>query len=368
VTKDGKSTDFTGRKVVSLRDAQEAVAAGATRIMIAEKGVVTPSARDFLQQRNVALESSGNQTSAVAVPVAHAHAGSSPVRPAANPRLFSTPEAEEIKKEICATGKKLWLRQFVDGNGGNISYRIGPNEVRCTPTLVSKYDLTPEDISLVDLEGNQIAGTKPRTSEIFLHLEIYKSVPEAKSVVHCHPPHATAYAITGKVPPNMIIPEFEVFVGKVAISPYKTPGTAEFAQTVIPFVRDHNTVLLANHGIVCWADTVTHAEWYAEVLETYCWTLLLASQLGQPISYISEQQGSDLLELKKKLGLPDVRFDTSRMKECQLADLEMPNSIALTPTPCDGDTGRGGNMGGHAEVEMLVRQVTDAVMQAIGAK
>jgi L-fuculose-phosphate aldolase len=240
--------------------------------------------------------------------------------------------------------------------------------VLCTPTLVSKYDLTPEDISLVDLEGNQIAGTKPRTSEIFLHLEIYKSVPEAKSVVHCHPPHATAYAITGKVPPNMIIPEFEVFVGKVAISPYKTPGTAEFAQTVIPFVRDHNTVLLANHGIVCWADTVTHAEWYAEVLETYCWTLLLASQLGQPISYISEQQGSDLLELKKKLGLPDVRFDTSRMKECQLADLEMPNSIALTPTPCDGDTGRGGNMGGDAEVEMLVRQVTDAVMQAIGAK
>jgi len=368
VNKDKKSTDFRDRKLVSLRDAQEAVAAGATSIVIAEKCVVTPSARDFLQQRNVSLEAAGNGTSAVAVPVAHAHAGSSPVRPAANPRLFSTPEAEEIKKEICATGKKLWLRQFVDGNGGNISYRIGPNEVLCTPTLVSKYDLTPEDISLVDLEGNQIAGTKPRTSEIFLHLEIYKSVPEAKSVVHCHPPHATAYAITGKVPPNMIIPEFEVFVGKVAISPYKTPGTAEFAQTVIPFVRDHNTVLLANHGIVCWADTVTHAEWYAEVLETYCWTLLLASQLGQPISYISEQQGSDLLELKKKLGLPDVRFDTSRMKECQLADLEMPNSIALTPTPCDGDTGRGGNMGGDAEVEMLVRQVTDAVMQAISAK
>ncbi len=366
MTKDWKSTDLTGRKVVSLRDVQEAVAAGATRIAIAEKCVVTPSARDFAVQRNVTLETSGNRRSAGAV--AKAHAGSSPLRPAANPRLFSTPEAEEIKKEICATGKKLWLRQFVDGNGGNISYRIGPNEVLCTPTLVSKYDLTPEDISLVDLEGNQIAGTKQRTSEIFLHLEIYKSVPEAKSVVHCHPPHATAYAITGKVPPNMIIPEFEVFVGKVAISPYKTPGTAEFAQTVIPFVRDHNTVLLANHGIVCWADTVTHAEWYAEVLETYCWTLLLASQLGQPISYISEQQGSDLLELKKKLGLPDVRFDTSRMKECQLADLEMPNSIALTPTPCDGNTGRRSNGAGDAEVEMIVRHVTDAVMQALGAK
>jgi len=365
-----KSIDISGRKVVALRDVQEAVSAGATRIVIAENCVVTPSARDFLQQRNVALTTGGSASAAT--PAAQAPtsfvAGSSSGRPAPNPRLFTTPEAEAVKKEICATGKKLWLRQFVDGNGGNISYRIGPNEVLCTPTLVSKYDLNPEDISLVDLEGNQIAGTKPRTSEIFLHLEIYKAVPEAKSCVHCHPPHATAYAITGKVPPNMVIPEFEVFVGKVAISPYKTPGTAEFAQTVIPFVKDHNTVLLANHGIICWGDSVTHAEWYAEVLETYCWTLMLAAQLGVPISRISEQQGEDLLAIKKKLGLPDIRFDTSRMKECQLADLEMPSSIALTPTPCDGNPGQSANAGADTDVEVLVRTVTDAVMEAISAK
>ena len=86
-------------------------------------------------------------------------------RPQSNPPSLHTPEAEAIKKEICAVGRKLWMRQFVDGNGGNISYRIGPNEVLCTPTLVSKYDLTPEDLCMVDLEGNQIAGTKPRTSE-----------------------------------------------------------------------------------------------------------------------------------------------------------------------------------------------------------
>ncbi len=221
------------------------------------------------------------------------------------------------------------MRQFVDGNGGNISYRIGPNEVLCTPTLVSKYDLTPDDIGLTDLEGVQIAGAKPRTSELLLHLEIYKAVPEAKAVVHCHPPHATAYAITGRVPPNLIIPEFEVFVGKVAVSPYETPGTKAFAETVLPYVKTHNTVLLSNHGIVCWADTVTHAEWYAEVLETYCWTLMIASQLGAPISQISEKQGDDLLAIKKKLGLPDIRFDASRMKECQLSDLEVPGSIAL---------------------------------------
>jgi L-fuculose-phosphate aldolase len=270
----------------------------------------------------------------------------------ANPQLFSTPEAEEAKKEICAVGRKLWLRQFVDGNGGNISYRIGPNEVICTPTLVSKYDLTPDDLCLVDLEGRQIAGTKPRTSEIFLHLEIYKAVPEAKSVVHCHPPHATAYAITGKVPPNLIIPEFEVFVGKVAISPYMTPGTAEFAQSVLPFIRDHNTILLSNHGIVCWADTVTHAEWYAEVLETYCWTLMIAAQLDSPIGRFNEQQAADLLEIKKRLGLPDARFTPG----CPPEDL-----TAIKQAPIAG-SGKLANV----DVETLVRTVTRSVLEELG--
>jgi L-fuculose-phosphate aldolase len=232
--------------------------------------------------------------------------------------------------------------------------------------------LKPEDLCLVDLEGNQIAGTKPRTSEIFLHLEIYKAVPEAKSCVHCHPPHATAYAITGRVPPNGVIPEFEVFVGKVAISPYETPGTAAFAQTVLPYVKQHNTVLLSNHGIICWADTVTHAEWYTEVLNTYCWTLMLAAQLGVPISHISESQVGDLLVNKKKLGLPDARFDPSRLNECQLSDLEVPNSIALAPASCDGCTSKQCSTcackTGGSDVDMLVKAVTDAVMEAIGSK
>ena len=336
-------------------------------MLVCARCVITPSARDFLQKKNIAIVTTEADTECGAVAaVGEKGAPVSPVmnRPAANAKLFYTPEAEAIKQEICEVGRKLWMRQFVDGNGGNISYRIGPNEVICTPTLVSKFDLTPDDLCLVDLEGNQLAGTKPRTSEIFLHLEIYKAVPEAKAAVHCHPPHATAYAITGRVPPNLVIPEFEVFVGKVAISPYETPGTAEFAQTVLPFVKQHNTVLLSNHGIVCWADSVTHAEWYAEVLETYCWTLMLAAQLGAPISFISESKGSDLLAIKKRLGLPDVRLDTSRMKECQLSDLEVPGSIALNPGPCECSSGCREN----PDLEAIVKAVTDAVMGELAIK
>jgi L-fuculose-phosphate aldolase len=187
-------------------------------------------------------------------------------RRAADARLFDTPEAAAVKEEICAVGKKLWLRQYVDGNGGNISYRIGENEVICTPTMISKYDITPDDLCMVDLDGNQVAGTQRRTSEIFLHLEIFKAAPEVKAAVHCHPPHATAHAVVHRAPEYLTIPEFEVFVGKVPVTPYETPGTAAFAKTVAPFAKKHNSALLANHGVVCWADTVTHAEWYVEVL------------------------------------------------------------------------------------------------------
>ena len=370
-----KSIDLSGRKLVAMRDVQDAVAVAAGRVLTAADSVITPSARDFLQQHGIELVTGSASAGAKVVqdpfPEPAAQDGASSRTAAVNTHLFKSQEAEAVKKEICAAGRKLWMRQFVDGNGGNISYRIGPNEVLCTPTLVSKYDLTPDDIGLTDMEGVQIAGSKPRTSELLLHLEIYKAVPEAKAVVHCHPPHATAYAITGRVPPNLIIPEFEVFVGKVAVSPYETPGTKAFAETVLPYVKTHNTVLLSNHGIVCWADTVTHAEWYAEVLETYCWTLMLASQLGVPISHISEQQGSDLLAIKKKLGLPDIRFDASRMQECQLSDLEVPNGIALAPTPCDGSTGNGSGAGSSsrgADLDSLVQSVTDAVMDAIAAK
>ena len=357
-----KTIEFTSQNVLAMRDAQSALATGATHMQVCKRCVITPSARDFLRQNDIELVIGGSTVVAAA-----SSSEASPVaatRSPANPRLFSTPEAEAIKLEICAVGRKLWNRAYVDGNGGNISYRIGPNEVLCSPTLVSKLDLTPADLCLVDLDGVQIAGTKPRTSEIFLHLEIYKAVPEAKACVHCHPPHATAYAITGRVPPNGIIPEFEVMVGKVAVSPYETPGTAAFAQTVLPYVREHNTVLLSNHGIICWADTVTHAEWYAEVLDTYCWTLMLASQLGVPISQISERQTTDLLDIKKKLGLPDSRFDPSTMKECQLSDMDDPNSIARLPCVRDGST----NITADApEMERLVKTVTDAVMSAMGA-
>ena len=148
-----KQIEFTGQNVLVMRDAQSALAAGATQVLVTKRCIITPSARDFLRQNEIEIVVGGTAASGSN---SGASSSSSPVqatRSPANPKLFTTPEAEAVKKEICAVGRKLWHRGFVDGNGGNISYRIGPNEVLCSPTLVSKFDLTPEDLCLVDLDG-----------------------------------------------------------------------------------------------------------------------------------------------------------------------------------------------------------------------
>jgi len=246
--------------------------------------------------------------------------------------LFHSSVATEIKEEIIRVGKKLWERQYVDGNGGNISARLSSKYVICTPTLCSKADLTIDDFSLIDMENRQIIGTRPQSSEMLLHLEIYKTVPIADAVIHCHPPYATAHAIAGVIPPGNLVPEQEVFVGPVALTPYETPGTMEFARTILPIVKQHNTILLANHGVVCWADTVTHAEWYVEVVDTYCKTVMIASQLKSPLPEIPPDKIDDLLAIKRRLGLPDARlpllpdsttiFESDTESGCSLSSIQ----------------------------------------------
>jgi L-fuculose-phosphate aldolase len=220
----------------------------------------------------------------------------------------SSQEAVALRDEIIRAGRMLWQRQYVDGNGGNISVRLGAQYVLCTPTMVSKGDLLPADICLSDLEGNILAGERSRTSELLLHLEIYKANPRARAVVHCHPPYSTAFAVAGARPPNGLITEYELFIGPVAVTRYETPGTQAFAETVVPFVEQHNTILLRNHGIVCWSDTVTHAQWLTEIFETCCKTYLIAQQIGQPLQAIPDDKIEEILAFKRRVGLPDARL------------------------------------------------------------
>ena len=362
--------DLTEQKLVSVRDLETLAGKGIREVRVREGAVFTPSARDLLRDLGLAVVTAKGPApvprpaGSAAYGAAYGTAASAPVAssPAAE-AAFRSPEAMAIKKEIMAAGQKLWKRGYVDGNGGNISCRLNEQWIVCTPTLLSKADLTVDDFCLVDMSGKQHAGARARSSEILLHLEIMKAVPQATAVLHCHPPYATAYAITGLVPPACVIPEQEVFVGTVALSPYETPGTQAFAETVLPYVREHNTILLSNHGIVCWADTVTHAEWYAEVVDTYCHTLVIASHLEAPLTRIPAEKAAHLLDLKKKLGMPDARYGLS---ECHLCDQpELPGGV----TACSGRAQPGRQeTRSDRELEDVVQVVTDQVMAALKAR
>lgn len=224
-----------------------------------------------------------------------------------------TNDLQATKQLICDIGRKIWQRGYCAGNEGNHSIRIDDNHILCTPTGVSKGDLTPQMICLTDMTGSNIdtsAQYKP-SSEIKVHIAIYNHRPDVKAVVHSHPPHPTAFAIAGIPLPEGIHPEAEVFLGRVPLAPYATPSTPDLPKSIIPLIKpDTTTVIMANHGSVTFDKDLTNAYYKLEILDAYCRALLLAKQLGN-INTLTEQQMNDLLKVKKSFGFNDSRYPFS---------------------------------------------------------
>ncbi len=287
--------------------------------------------------------------------------------------------AHKIKLEICDIGRRIYNKGFAAANDGNISVRINDNEVLCTPTLHSKGFLKPEDICTVDMSGKQIAGNKKRSSEALLHLEIYKARADVKSVVHCHPPHATAFAVAREPIPQCILPEVEVFLGDVPIARYETPGGQSFAETILPFVSKTNIMLLANHGTVSYGESVERAYWWTEILDAYCRILMLSRQLGR-VSYFTEDKERELLALKQQWGWQDPR-NTPEYKDCDVCANDIFRSSweaagverkAFDPPPpmkpaASAATPAAPATGG-ADIDALVQVITDRVLETLAKK
>lgn len=216
-------------------------------------------------------------------------------------------EELQARQDICEIGRRLYARGFAAGNDGNISYRLSQDVVVCTPTMMCKGFMQPADLCLVDVTGKQVFGPHKHTSEIHLHLEVYRSDPTVRAVVHCHPPHATAFAVAREDIPTGILPEAEVFLGAVPRAEYETPGGPAFAEKIRPFLGRANTVVLSNHGVVSWATTLEHAYWRTEILDAYCRVLMLAKFLGN-VERLPADKVLELLNLKQRFGMePDSR-------------------------------------------------------------
>lgn len=213
----------------------------------------------------------------------------------------------KLKEQMCDIGRRIWLKGFCAGNEGNHSYRIGADRVLCTPTGISKGNLKPDDICTVDMEGRQVAGKRKRTSEIMMHLAIYKARADVKAVVHSHPPHATAFAIAGVELPTCIHPEAEVFLGAVRTAKYVTPGDTRLGESLQPYVKDSNTILLQNHGAVTFDVDLEGAYYKLEIVDAYARILLLAKQIGS-IRPLDGNEMKELLDLKVRFGIDEPRL------------------------------------------------------------
>ena len=210
-------------------------------------------------------------------------------------------DEQELKRQLCEYGRRAYDKGLVAANDGNLSVRLDENQVLCTPTLQCKGFLKPEDICTVDLDGKHVAGKKRPTSEIRLHLEVYRRRSDVYSVIHTHPPHVTAFAVCGKPIPSGILAEPEIFLGEVPTAEYATPGSDEFAKTIVPFVEETNTIVLANHGMVSYEGDLERAFWLTEILEAYCRTLILAKSIGEP-KRLSESEQMELKRLRREFG------------------------------------------------------------------
>jgi L-fuculose-phosphate aldolase len=213
----------------------------------------------------------------------------------------------ELRAAICSIGRRMHDRGLIAAWDGNISARLADGNFLCTPTMVSKGLVKPDELCVVDGQCRQISGGLPRTSELLLHLAIYRERPDVHAVVHAHPPHACAFAVTGTPIPNGVLAEVEVFLGVVPTVGYTLPGTAAFAESVVPLLDRTNTLLLANHGSVAFGPTLDRAYGQTEILDAYCRILLLARSLG-PIKPFSPDQIDELLALKKRFGYTDPRL------------------------------------------------------------
>ena len=223
----------------------------------------------------------------------------------------------KLRELMCEIGRRVYAKGFAAANDGNISYRLSEDRVLCTPTRVSKGFMKPDDLCIVDMDGKQVSGNRKRSSEILLHLAILKERPEIRSCVHCHPPHATAFAVAHEPIPKCILPEFEVFLGEVAIAKYETPGTQAFAETVLPYVKDTETILLANHGTITYGVDLEDAYFKTEIIDAYCRILLLAKQLGTINYYSDDAKAAELIKIKPALGIRDVRLEKG-LENCDL--------------------------------------------------
>jgi L-fuculose-phosphate aldolase len=273
---------------------------------------------------------------------------------------------DAFRADIVEVGRRLYAREYVASNDGNISIRLDRDMILTTPKSVSKGFMTPDMMVVVDLEGRKVRGTREASSELLMHLEVYRNRPDVGAVVHAHPPVATGFAVAGIPLDRAVLAEVVTTLGSIPIAEYGTPSTPELPAAVRKYIKAHDGLLLANHGALTVAGEVYAAYYKMETIEHFAKISLVARQLGRE-HLLSREEVHRLQELRGNYGIaspaPICADGSSQPSDadpasCQIIEAPSSRGARLIPTDPAGLDG---------EIRLSYRELTALIEDAVKA-
>lgn len=276
------------------------------------------------------------------------------------------PHEAELRADIVRIGRLLHTRDLVDGSAGNISARLGPDRVLCTPSGLAKGFLELDDLIIIDMDGRLVAGKPGRkpTSELSMHLEAYRRRPDVNGVVHAHPITAVALSIAGVSLAECVIPEAIVFLGLVPTTPYATPSSDENRRAISEVIISHDALVLAYHGSLTVGRDVMEAYFRLETLEHTAKIIALSKLMGGGPP-LPPEQVTKLIATRDALGLgrpADAEEFCMACGVCHLDGRHQPRPAAPRAP------GRAWDDSAVSDEDRLVRLIADRVRQTLGQK
>jgi L-fuculose-phosphate aldolase len=260
-----------------------------------------------------------------------------------------------LKKQIIEAGKRMYNRGYVASNDGNISARADQNSIVITPSGVSKGFMRINDLVQVNLEGKILSGYGKPSSELHMHLQIYKKRSDVNSVCHAHPPYATGYAAAGIALDQCILSEVILTLGKIPLVKFGAPGTDELYQSLDEYIHDYDALLLAHHGVLTIGADIFNAYYKMETVEHFAQIAFIARQLGQTHT-LNAEQVKKITDLREK-------FNIQTSAGCVVSESESkftPNKQDISERP--------NHRFNRDEYNEIINEITEIIISKINAK
>jgi len=293
-----------------------------------------------------------------------------------------------LRAEIVEVGRRMYARGYTASNDGNISVRVGEDRLLMTPKSVCKGFMTPDMMCVTDLAGKKIQGDRDPSSEMLMHLEVYRQRPDVKAVVHAHPPTATGFAVAGIPLDRAVLAEVLTTLGSIPLAEYATPSTAELPEAVRKYIKAHDAMLLANHGALTVGGDLFSAYYKMETIEHFAKISLVARMLGGE-NLISREEVMRLQELRGTYGIkapapicldPDVAGQSAQVvvagpresqddATCQTVQAPAGTGMRLVPDLIEAHRRASGEgrraAGDEAEIRLTYRELSALIEDAI---